>query len=180
MGFAVGDAAANGGADAGSVGGIDEIHIEADGDACGVVHGVLQGFGHDVAQATLVNVAHGEDVDAGFLDDFAFLRVEIPGTDNDDVARLGLGFKAEKVDDLLFVFAEIVGDSGGYPCGDGVVTSKNERKKTFTQRSFSRSGNIGAGFGNFLQVFGAFFADGHFFRLLDGKVADVFDLQAQL
>src|SRR5882762_4937164 len=77
MGFAVGDAAAHGSADAGSIGGIDEVHIEADGDAGGVVHGVLEGVGHDFAHAALVNVAHGEDVDAGFRDDFAFLGVEI-------------------------------------------------------------------------------------------------------
>ncbi len=81
VGFAVGDAAADRSAHAGGVGGIDEIHIEADGDAGGVVHGVLQGFGHDVAQAALVNVAHGENTDAGFLDDFALLGVEIARAD---------------------------------------------------------------------------------------------------
>src|SRR5437660_8481856 len=49
----------------------------SDLDASGIVHGVLEGFGHYVTQAALINVAHGEDVDAGFLDDFPFLGVEI-------------------------------------------------------------------------------------------------------
>src|SRR5712692_11249228 len=89
MGFAVGNAAADGSANTGGVGRIDEVHIEADGDAGGVVYGVLEGLGHDVAHAALVNVAHGEDVDARFLDDFAFLGVEITGADDDDVARFG-------------------------------------------------------------------------------------------
>src|SRR6266852_3405314 len=100
MGFAIGDTAAHGSADAGSVGGIDEVHIEADGDAGGVVHGVLEGVGHDFAHAALVDVAHGEDVDAGYLDDLSFLGVEIAGTDDDDVAGLGFGLEAEKVDEF--------------------------------------------------------------------------------
>src|SRR5258708_12694438 len=97
MGFAVGGAAAHGSADAGSIGGIDEVHIEADGDAGGVVHGVLEGVGHDFAHAALVNIAHGENVDAGFLHGFAFLGVEIAGPDADGVARLGFGLEPIKV-----------------------------------------------------------------------------------
>ena len=79
---------------------IDEVHIQANGDAGGVVHGVLEGVGHDFAHAALVHVAHGEDVDAGFLDDFAFLGVEIAGTDDHDVAGFGLGLEAEKIDEF--------------------------------------------------------------------------------
>ena len=90
MGFAVGDAAAHGRADAGSVGGIDEIHVEADGDAGGVVHGVFHGVGHDFAHAALVDVAHGENVDAGFFDESAFVGVEIAHTDEDDIAAARL------------------------------------------------------------------------------------------
>src|SRR5712692_3267029 len=100
MGFAVGDAAPDGSAHAGSIGGIDEIHIQADGNACRIVHGVLEGVGHDFAHAALINIAHGEDVDAGFLDDFAFLGVEVARTHNDDVAGLGLGLESEKVDEF--------------------------------------------------------------------------------
>jgi len=36
------------------------------------------------------NIAHGKDVDAGFLHDFAFLGVEIAGADDDDVAQARL------------------------------------------------------------------------------------------
>ena len=36
-----------------------------------------------------------------------------------------------------------------------------------------------AGLGDFLQILGAFFADGHFFGLLDFEVADVFDGEAE-
>ena len=88
--FAIGYAAADGCADAGSVGGIDEIHVEADGDAGGVVHGVFDGVGHDFAHAALVDVAHGEDVNAGFFCDFAFVGVEIARADDDDVAAARL------------------------------------------------------------------------------------------
>src|SRR5207253_4256960 len=90
----------DGSANAGRIGGIDEIHIQADGDTGGIVHGVLEGFGHHVAQAALVNVAHSEDVNAGFLDDFAFLGVEIARADDDDVARLGFWLEAEEIDKL--------------------------------------------------------------------------------
>src|SRR5258708_24025776 len=100
MGFAVGDAAAHGSADAGSIGGIDEVHIEADGDAGGVVHGVLEGVGHDFAHTALVNVAHGENVNAGFFDDFAFLGVEVARTNDDDVAGFGFGLGAQKGDEF--------------------------------------------------------------------------------
>src|SRR5260370_39349646 len=96
VGFAVGDAAADRSAHAGGVGGIDEIHIEADGDAGGVVHGVLESVGHDFAHAALVYVAHGEDVDAGFFHDFALLGVEIARTDNHDVAGLRFRLAAGK------------------------------------------------------------------------------------
>src|SRR5258706_12829681 len=100
MGLAVGDAAADGSADAGSVGGIDEVHIEADGDAGGVVHGVLERVGHDFAHAALVNVAHGEDVGGGFFDDFAFLGVGNASANDDDVAGFGLGLESAKIDQL--------------------------------------------------------------------------------
>src|SRR5712692_36598 len=218
VGFAIGDAAAHRRAHSGRVGGIDEVHVQADGDAGGVVHGVLEGLGHDVPHAALVDVAHSEDMDAGFFDDFAFLRVEIAGADDDDVAGFGFGLEAEKVDelgsavthdggerhavnvaggggfrrihvavgvepkvaDLFFVLAEMGSDAGGNPYGDGMVAAENEGEKTFDKRFFDGGGDITAGFGNFLQVLGALFADGHFFGLLDGEIADVFDLKAEL
>ena len=56
--------------------------------------------GHHFAHPALVNVAHGEDMDARLLDDFSFLRVEIPRTDNHDVARLGFGLESQQVHQL--------------------------------------------------------------------------------
>src|SRR5437868_4617398 len=92
--FAVSDSAAYRSAYAGSVGGIYEIHVEADGDAGGVVHGILYGVGHHFSHAALVDVAHGEDVNAGFLRDFALVGIEIARADDDDIARLGLGLES--------------------------------------------------------------------------------------
>jgi len=37
-----------------------------------------------------------------------------------------------EVANLFFIFAEIIGDAGGYTSGDGMVTAENDREKTFT------------------------------------------------
>jgi len=85
-----------------------------------------------------------------------------------------------EVADLLFFLAEMVGDAGGHACGDGMVTAENEREKTFIK-------DFSAAAATSLQVsaisckyLARFSADGHLFRLLDGKIADVFDLEAEL
>ena len=52
--------------------------------------------------------------------------------------------------------------------------------KSFFERFLRDLGKILAGLGNFVQVLGALFAEMLFFRLLDGNIADVFDLVAQL
>ena len=36
----------------------------------------------------------------GFLDDFAFLGIQIAGTDDDDVAGFGFGLETQKVDEF--------------------------------------------------------------------------------
>src|SRR5260370_8241441 len=69
---------------------------------------------------------------------------------------------------------------GGEARGGGLAPAENEREKTFTQGFFGSGGDIAAGFGNLLQILGAFFAHRHFFRLLDGDIADGFNLQAEL
>jgi hypothetical protein len=97
MRFAVSSPPAYGRANAGGIRGIHEVHVQTDGDARGVIHGVFQGFRHDVAHAALVNIAHGENVDTGFLDDFAFLSVEVARADNDDVSRLGFRLETSKI-----------------------------------------------------------------------------------
>ena len=100
MSFAVGGPPAHGRANAGSIRGIDEIHVQADSDARGVVHSVFEGFRHDIAHAALVNVAHGENVDPGFLDDLPFLSIEVARADNDDVSWLGFRSETSKINEL--------------------------------------------------------------------------------
>ena len=85
-----------------------------------------------------------------------------------------------EVPDLFFLFAKMVGDTGGDARRYGVITAKNQRKKTLAQCFFSSSRDIAAGLGNLLHIFGALFADRHFFRLLHRKIADVFHLKTQL
>src|SRR5208283_2561689 len=81
VGFTIGGAAADGGADSGGIAGIDEIHVQAYRDAVGIVHGVLEGVGHDFAHAALIDFTHGEGLDSEFLDEFLFVGVEIAYTD---------------------------------------------------------------------------------------------------
>ncbi len=100
MRFSVGHTTADWSPDAGSVGRIYKIHIKTDGDARGIVHRIFQRVGHHFAHAALVNVAHGEDVNAGLFYDFAFLRVQIPRTDDHDVAGFCLGLESEQVDEF--------------------------------------------------------------------------------
>src|SRR5207244_5696486 len=85
-----------------------------------------------------------------------------------------------QVANVLSLSAQIVGDAGGYPRRDGKIAAKNQWQKTLIQGLFGSGRDIGAGLGNLLQVLGTLFADGHFFRLFDGEIADVFDLQAKL
>ena len=49
-------------------------------------------------------------------------------------------------------------------------------KKSFRQRLLGHLRQAAAGFGDFVQIFGALFAVVLFFRLLHGDVADVFDV----
>src|ERR1700689_142546 len=63
--LAVGGAAAYGSAHSGGVLGIDPVHVEGNVVAGRAASGHAEGFFHDCAHAALVNVAHGEDADAG-------------------------------------------------------------------------------------------------------------------
>src|SRR5262249_43914694 len=172
----------------------------------------------DVAHAALVNVAHREDVNTGFLYDFAFLRVEVARSDDDNIAGFGFGLEAAEiykfigaiahdrgerhavdvargrrvrrvhvavriepdVTDFLFVFAKMSTDASANSRRDRMIAAEHKRQKSFAQSLLGRFGNVGAGFGDFLQILGAFFADGHLFRLLYFEVADVFDGMAEL
>ena len=74
----------------------------------------------------------------------------------------------------------MAGGAGGYTRGDGMIAPENEWEKTFAQGFFNGGSDVATGFGNFLQILGAFFTYGQLFRLLDGEIADVFDLQSEL
>ena len=79
---------------------VHEVHVQAYGDAVGVVGGVFQGVGHDFAHAALVNVAHGEDANAGFFDQAALLGVEIANAHQHDILRLDFRLEAQQVNQL--------------------------------------------------------------------------------
>src|SRR5208337_5595300 len=83
--FAVGDAAAHGRAHAGRVAGIQEVHVQADADTCGIVHGEFEGVSHYLAHAAFVDVAHGEGSHAQLLDEFLFVGIQIAHAHQDDV-----------------------------------------------------------------------------------------------
>ena len=101
MRFAIGDATAHGRAYAGRVGGIDEIQIQADDGARGVVvGGDANGVAHHFAHAAFVDVAHGEGVHAGILDQAPLLRIKLTHADEHHVARLDLGVKAAEIDEF--------------------------------------------------------------------------------
>src|ERR1700722_12822448 len=110
MGFAVGYAAADRSSDAGGVGGIDEVHVEADGNAGGVVHGVLYRVGHDFAHAALIDVSHGENVDAGFFGDLALVGVEIARANDHDVAWLSFRLESHKINEFRSAVAHDAGE----------------------------------------------------------------------
>src|SRR6185437_539396 len=77
VGFAVGGAATHGRAHAGGMGGVNEVHVEGGAETLGAIAGHGDGLFHHGAHATFVNVAHGEDFDAGFAQAALFLVVEI-------------------------------------------------------------------------------------------------------
>ena len=96
MRFAVGDAAADGGADAGGVLRIDKIHVEREMEAGGAVGGELDRLVHDGAHAVLVDLAHGEGVDAVFEDVGLFGLVDVAEADDDDVGGVHFGLKSKR------------------------------------------------------------------------------------
>ena len=56
--------------------------------------GEAKRFGHHFAHAALVNIAHGENVHAGFFHQAALLGVELANAHQHDVARLDHGLDA--------------------------------------------------------------------------------------
>src|SRR5580692_6230800 len=72
------------------------------------------------------------------------------------------------------------GNAGSDASGDRMVAAEDEREETFAERFLDGGGEILAGLGDFLEIFGSFFADLHFFGLFDFEIADVFDGVAEL
>src|ERR1700677_4709329 len=97
MSFAIGRAAADRGADAGGVFGVDPIHVERDVIAGGAASGHTQRFFHYRSHATLVDVAHGEDADAGAADILFFDGVDVADADQNAVFGMDFGREVEDV-----------------------------------------------------------------------------------
>src|SRR6266849_5926602 len=91
MGFAIGGAAPDRSANAGRVFRIDPIHIERDVIAGGAAAGHAESFFHHGAHAAFVDVAHGEDFDAGFADVFFFKVIDVADADEHAIFRLYFG-----------------------------------------------------------------------------------------
>ena len=93
--------------------------------------------------------------------------------------HIAVGVKPE-VADLLFVLAEMGGNTCRDTYRDGMIAYKNEREIAFRKGLVDGGSDVLAGFGDFLKVFGALFPKVHFFGLLDFEVADVFHGVAEL
>src|ERR1700674_3095223 len=91
MRFAISGAAPDRSADAGRVFGIDPIHVERDVITGGAAFGHSESFLHHGAHATFVDVAHGEDLDAGFANVFFFEAVHVADADEHAIFRLYFG-----------------------------------------------------------------------------------------
>ena len=82
--------------------------------------------------------------------------------------------------DLLFFFAEMRGDAAGGTRGDGVISAKDQGHEAFIERFLYGVAKFLAGVGDFIDVLGAFLANGHFLSLLHDDVSDVFDLKSEV
>src|ERR1700741_1906392 len=91
MCFAVGRAAAHGSSYAGSVLRVDPIHVERDVISSGSPTGHAESFFDHSAHAALVDVAHGEDADAGLVNVLFLDGVNITHTDQHTILRPHLG-----------------------------------------------------------------------------------------
>src|SRR5277367_5899905 len=77
MRLAICSATAHRSADAGRVFGIDPVHVERNVIAGSAASGHAQSLFHHGAHAAFVDVAHGEDSDAGAADIFFFNGVDV-------------------------------------------------------------------------------------------------------
>src|ERR1700691_1069576 len=89
--LAISSTAAHRSAHARRVLGIDPVHVERDVIAGGPASGHAQGLFHHSTHAALVNVAHGEDANAGATHVFLFNRIDVSHSHQHTVLRLHLG-----------------------------------------------------------------------------------------
>ncbi len=80
----------DGRSDAGRFARIDGVHVEREVKAIRLLRCQQNGFGHDGAQAALVDLAHGADADAGLLDVAALQFVHRADGHHHHVARVHL------------------------------------------------------------------------------------------
>src|SRR4029077_6207395 len=77
--------------------GVNPIHVERNVVAGGATAGRAQRFFDDGAHATLINVAHGVNLDPGFADIFFFRVINVAHSYHDAIFGLDLGGEAHDV-----------------------------------------------------------------------------------
>src|SRR5262245_61613592 len=95
--FAICGAAPHRCAHAGSVFGIDPVHVEGDVIAGRAASGHAEGFFHDGAHTTLVDIAHGEDFYTRTANVFLLVRVDIANAYQHAILRPHLRREIENV-----------------------------------------------------------------------------------
>lgn len=85
VGFSVGDAALDGGADAGGFVWVEEVHIEADVEVVDVCCCDLEGVIDDWGDPAVIDVGHGERGGVAVSNCGSFCWVEVSEADPDDV-----------------------------------------------------------------------------------------------
>ena len=100
VGVAIGGAAAHRRAHAGSIFRVDPIHVERDVVAGGAAAGHAQRLFDDGAHAALINIAHGEDFDAGAENVFFFRGVHIAHAHQHAIFRRDFRRKSENIGEI--------------------------------------------------------------------------------
>ena len=79
---------------------VEEVRVKGHGKSVGVFGDDGERFVHDGADAAAVDLLHGEDANAGFLDEFPFLRIDFTNSDHDSVFRPNFRRETEDVRQL--------------------------------------------------------------------------------
>src|SRR5262249_35196651 len=91
---------ANGSTDAGSIFGVDPIHVERNVVAGGAASGDAQSFFGHRAHAALIDIAHGVDLNAGLLNVFLLAGIDVAHTYQHAALGPHFGRKIEAVGQL--------------------------------------------------------------------------------